>query len=102
MRNFLNKVYFNNTIEDYLIVAGIILLSILVLAIIKRFAIKRLRDLAAKTTGTGDDFVVDSIDRFALPIIQFSAIYWGSNFLDLSTKAERIIEVASSVVITYF
>lgn len=102
MRDFLNKVYFNNTIEDYLVVAGIILLSVLVLAMIKRFAIKRFRAMAAKTTGTGDDFVVDSIDRFALPIILFAVIYWGLNFLDLTAKVERIIEVASSVVIAYF
>jgi small-conductance mechanosensitive channel len=102
MQDLLNRVYFNNMVKDYLIVLGIILLSIIVLTIFKRVAIKRLRFMAEKTTGTGDDFVVDSIDRFAVPIIQFATIYWGLNFLDLSTKAERIIEVASSVIITYF
>ena len=102
MNELLNKVYFNNTVKDYLIVFGIIVVSMLALALIKRVVITRLRALAARTTTTGDDFIINGIDRFGLPIILFAVIYWSLNYLDLSTKAERNIEVASSVIITYF
>lgn len=88
--------------RDYLLVAGIILLSILVLRAFKRLFINRLRTLAARTEGTFDDFLIDGLDRFGLPIIQFSIIYWGLTFLDLSEKAENIIKIATTVVITYF
>lgn len=98
----LDKVYYYNTIQDYLLVSGIILLSILLLRMFKRVIIKRLRIAASKTEGTTDDFIVDGIDRFGLPIIQFAIIYWGLNFLTLSVKAEKIIQVATTVVITYF
>ena len=102
MKEFLDQVYFNNTVREYLIVLGVIAVSIVILTIIKRFVIKSLRKLAARTTITGDDFLIDGLDRFGLPILQFIVIYWSLNTLDLSTKAERVIEVATSVVITYF
>jgi small-conductance mechanosensitive channel len=102
MQEFLNKVYYNNTIQDYLTVAGIIVLSILLVRLFKRIIIKRLRIAAAKTTGTVDDFIIDGIDRFGLPIIQFAIIYWGLNFLDLSAKTESRIDDVTSVIITYY
>jgi small-conductance mechanosensitive channel len=102
MKEFLDQVYYHNTVRDYLLVAGIILLSILLLRAFKRLFINRLRALAAKTEGKVDDFIIDGIDRFGLPVIQFSVIYWCLNFLDLSTRAEDIIKIATTVVVTYF
>src|SRR5688572_20766915 len=102
MNEVLDQAYFNNTVKDYLIVLAIITISYVVLLGFKRFIVQRLRRAAAKTEGTTDDFVIDSVDRFALPIIQFSIVYWALNFLDLSTQAERTIDIATSIVITYF
>jgi small-conductance mechanosensitive channel len=102
MKEFLDQVYYHNTVRDYLIVAGIIVLSVLLLRLFKRLFINRLRALAAKTEGKADDFIIDGIDRFGLPVIQFSVIYWCLNFLDLSTRAENIIKIATTVVVTYF
>jgi small-conductance mechanosensitive channel len=102
MEDFLDQVYYHNTMRDYLLVAGIILLSILLLRAFKRLFINRLRALAAKTQGKVDDLIIDGIDRFGLPVIQFSIIYWGLNFLDLSTQAENVIKIATTVIITYF
>lgn len=102
MQDLLDQVYYNNTIRAYLIAGSIIVLSILLLRAFKRVIIKRLRAAAAKTEGTTDDFIIDGLDRFGLPIIQFAVIYWGLNFLDLSTRAEHIIDLATSVIITYY
>jgi small-conductance mechanosensitive channel len=102
MKEFLDQIYFNNTVREYLIVLGAILLSIMILSIIKRFVVKSLRRLAARTAITFDDFLIDGLDRFGLPVLQFIVIYWSVNTLDLSTKAERVIEIATSVVVTYF
>lgn len=102
MKDFLDQVYYHNTIQDYLVVAGIIVFSILLLKAFKRLIINRLRVVASKTEGKVDDFIIDGIDRFGLPVIQFAIIYWCLNFLDLSVKAEKIIEIATTVIITYF
>lgn len=102
MQEFLDRIYYNNTVKDYLLVISIILLSILLLRIFKRVIIKRLRIFASKTEGATDDFLVDGIDRFGLPIAQFALIYWGIDFLVLSERIENIIEVTTSVIITYY
>jgi small-conductance mechanosensitive channel len=102
MNDFLDQVYYDNTVRDYLTVSSIIVFSIILLHLFKRLIIKRLRVMASKTESTTDDFIIDGADRFALPILQFAIIYWGLNFLNLSTRAEHIIEVAISVIITYY
>jgi small-conductance mechanosensitive channel len=102
MHELLNQVYYNNTIKAYLLVIGIIFLSIVILALFKRTIIKKLRIAAAKTEGTTDDFIIDGADRFGLPIIQFAIIYWGLNFLELSLGAERLITNVTSVIVTYY
>jgi small-conductance mechanosensitive channel len=102
MRELLDQVYYNNSIKAYLLVAGIILVSVLVLALFKRVIIKRLRLAAARTEGTTDDFIIDGLDRFGLPILQFAIIYWGLNFLDLSARADALITNITSVIITYY
>jgi small-conductance mechanosensitive channel len=102
MQEFLDQVYYNNTVKDYLLVLFIIVFSILLLRAFKRVIIKRLRILTSKTAGATDDFIVDGVDRFGLPIVQFALIYWGIDFLVLSVHIENIIEVATSVIITYY
>jgi small-conductance mechanosensitive channel len=102
MNDLLNRSYFNNTLEEYLTVLSIIVVSVLVLGLVKRVVIRRLRKIAEKTETTTDDYIVDSVDRFGLPIAQFAIIYWSLNFLYLSVKAEHIIDVSTSVIIAYF
>ena len=102
MQDFLEQEYYNNPIRDYLLVVGIILVSILVLAIVKRVVIRRLKIATARTTVRTDDFVVGRIDKFGIPIIQFAVVYWSLTFLDLPPKLHGAIDVAVSVIITYF
>ncbi len=102
MSDLLDQEYFNNSVREYLIVAGVILGSILVLSLIKRIAISRLKTAAKKTEGTTGDFVVNSLDRFGLPIALFLVIYYSLTFLTLSAEIRDIIDVAVTVVITYY
>lgn len=102
MNRLLDQVYMNNTLYEYLVVGSIIVLSILLLRLFKRTIIKALRTAAAKTESTVDDFIVDGLDRFGIPALQFAIIYWGLNFLTLSAKAESRIDAVTSVVITYY
>lgn len=102
MQNFLNKQYYNNTVQEYLVVAGIILLSMVIMKLIKEVIIKRVRAAASRTESTVDDFIIDGVDRFALPIVQFGVIYWGLQLLYLSDRTVNILEVAVTIVTTYF
>jgi small-conductance mechanosensitive channel len=102
MNDFLDQHYYGNTVGDYLIVLSIIVGSIVVLKILKSVIIRRVRAITAKTQGTGDDFLINAVDRFGLPIILFTIVYWALSFLDLSAGSSRVIEVATLVIVTYF
>jgi small-conductance mechanosensitive channel len=102
MNPFLDRVYFQNTVLDYLIALSIIIAGSLVLWLFKKIFVKRLKQWSEKTADTFDDVVVRSIERFGIAALQFGVIYWGLNYLKFSLKAERVIQVATSVAVTYF
>jgi small-conductance mechanosensitive channel len=102
MNPFLERVYFHNTVLDYLIALSIIVLGTLVTRVIKSVVLKQLKGWAAKTTGTTDDIIVKNIGRFGVAALQFAVLYWGITYLDLSTRVGNIVHTTTSVVITYF
>lgn len=102
MREILDQVYYNNTIREYLIALSTIVVGIILVLSFKKVIIKRLQTWTEKTPGTWDDFIVHSFSRFGIPIIQWIIVYWGIHLLDLSTRTERISQLVTSILITYF
>ena len=102
MDDFLNRVYYNNTVQDYFIALGIILGGILLLRLFRKLILLRLRRWADRTETTLDNFAIDGVDKFALPALNFFIVYAGINYLELSEKANQIVKVAVAVVITFF
>jgi small-conductance mechanosensitive channel len=102
MEKFLQKEYYHNTVQEYLIVASIIVFSVLVLKAIKSIIIKRLRIAASKTEGTTDDFIVDGLDRFGLPVVLFGVMAWALQLLEISDKVSKTIDTTITVIITYY
>jgi small-conductance mechanosensitive channel len=102
MEEFLDRTYFNNTVKDYLIALGIILVSILLLRIFRSIVLKRLKVWATKTETNYDDLVVRTVERFGMPALNFIAIYWGINSLTISEKGVRVLEVATASVVAFF
>ena len=102
MNSLLDKVYYNNTIYDYLFALGFILAGTLALFILKKIFLNKLIKWSEKTQGTVDDVIVTSIERFGIAALQFAIIYWGVSYLNLSEKTQDVIHVAASVIVTYF
>ena len=102
MNDFLDQVYYNNTVRDYLIALSLIIGGAIVILALKKLIIRRLQKWAATTPGTWDDFIVESISRFVVPIFQGAIIYWAIHLLDLSERTERFVQIVTSIVITYF
>lgn len=102
MQDLLTKTYFDNTVQNYLIAGAIIIGGILLLRLFRKMLLKRLYKWAEQTETNLDDLVVKAMERFGLPMLTFLVIYWGLNYLTLSPKVQRIVEVATAVVITFF
>jgi small-conductance mechanosensitive channel len=102
MKEFFDQVYYNNTIREYAIALSLIVCGILLILAFKRVIIIRLQKWVEKTPGTWDDFIIQSFSRFGVPIFQWIIVYWGIHLLDLSTRTERIIQIVTSLLVTYY
>jgi small-conductance mechanosensitive channel len=102
MSSFLDHTYFHNTVTDYLTALSIVVLGTLALRILKTIILKKIEVLSAASSSKVDDVVITSLDRFGVAALQFGVIYWGLTYLTLSAKAERVVHVATSVIVTYF
>jgi small-conductance mechanosensitive channel len=102
MEEILQQTYLNNSVQDYLITAGIIVAGFAMMRLFKKYLLGRLYQWASKTETTVDDYLVKGVERFVLPITNFIILYVALQYLVLSERAIRIIEVATAVIVTYF
>lgn len=93
--------YFGNTVLDYMIALGIILIGLILVRTLRKSLITRLHNLAAKSETKADDFVISNIERFGVPALYYFIIYSGINYLNLSVKATNVIAIATTVVVTF-
>ncbi len=102
IEEILAQKYFNNTVQDYLITAGILVLGLLLIKIFKRLILSRISKWVARSESNLDDLIVEDIRQYGLPIVSFLVIYWSLNSLTLTPKAERVLDVAIGVIIAFF
>ena len=100
--SLLKNIYYENTVRDYLIALSIIVVGLLAVRIFKNVVTTRLRKLSARTETNIDDYVIESINRFGIPILYFIVVYIGVRYLTLTTQVENVLRVAATVVITFF
>lgn len=101
MSEFLDRVYFDNTVLNYLIALGIIVIGTLLVQVIRKVVLARLEKWASLTETKADDFIVKSTERFGIPALQYFVVYSGISYLTLSPKSQNVLGIATSVVITY-
>ncbi len=94
--------YFGNTVQEYLIALGGILIGILLVRAFKHIILKRVGQALAKTKSNIDDFIVESVGRFLIPIAYFTIIYGGLKSLVWPDRFMAILEVVYVVVLTYY
>lgn len=102
LEELLQRKYLHNTVEDYLIVAGILLVGGVILRLFKSIVLKRLRKWAEKTETTLDDIAVRGIEKFLLPILNLGLIYYALSYLHLSKTVEKWVASSAAVVLTYY
>src|SRR5687768_4886391 len=101
MLEILEKTYLKNTVQDYLIALGIIVFGLLLISFFKRTVLEKVRKLTKKTNTHLDDFVIDSINRFGVPALRFGIIYVGISYLTFSARVQYVVQIATTLVITF-
>jgi small-conductance mechanosensitive channel len=98
----MDQVYFGNTVSDYLIALGSILLAWVVLKVAAHFLIVRIKKIASRTNNRLDDVAVSVIEKYALPYVYILVNYQILLQLNLHPRLQRVMHVAMAVVTTYF
>jgi hypothetical protein len=102
MKSTLERIYWNNTLLEYLYVAGTILLIWLLLQIFKHWIIVAIKRLTVRTNSNYDNVLVSSVERFVLPYAYMLINVIIINQLTLTPKIVHILNVAMTVVTVYF
>jgi len=101
-KDILEQSFLNNRIFDYLICAGIFLLSVIIIRIFKVIILKRLKSWAEKTATTIDDFIVGVFEKVVTPFLYFGALYLSVQALTLGASVAKVINVIGIAILTIF
>ncbi len=102
MKEWLKQVYWNNSVQDYLIAAGSILLAWIIVKLLKKYFIGYLQRVTEKTATIFDDLLVKGVSKFLLPYLYLFINYNIITHLTLHPRFEKVLDVAIKVVTAYF
>ena len=102
MKRFLDEIYFGNSVQAWLIAAGVILVSFTVLYFAKVFGVKAFKKWSKRTNTTLDDFIVSLFEKCLIPYLYFISAIGAILSLQLSPKATRIFHIIGLLVTTFF
>jgi len=91
-----------NSILDYLIIIGVVVISYLLIKLIEHTVIKRLKAKSESTESKLDDTLIKGIEKYILPLILISIIYIMLIQLHIIGNVRKIIDIAAMILATYF
>ncbi|MEO8962855.1 MAG: mechanosensitive ion channel family protein [Ginsengibacter sp.] len=102
MNNWWQKVYLGNSVEDWLIALGVIVLAGIVLYALKKTVIRRLKKWSSKTDSSIDDIIVVGIERSVMPLIYFLIVYAAINYLSIPEKIMSKVKVVVLIMVMFY
>lgn len=93
MQQYLNLVFFNNTVLDYLIFIGSFALGILILTIFKKVVLMRLHSWSRKTKTETVDILFRGISKYLVPFLYLAVFDLCTRLLILNPTLAKIIEI---------
>ncbi len=106
VKEIINATFFNNSIWQYLLFFGSILVAIILGKIFYYVCQTRLRKLAEKSKIKFDDYLIDIIEEPLVLLIVTGGVWVGTFFLTLNAAAEKffdnIVLMLLAITVTWF
>ena len=106
MENFLNQVYFGNSLQTYLIALIIIALGIITAQVVNRIIGKKIAASLETDASPEKETKIRNIKRFLVPLIYFGALYIAVKSITLPEKVTTILNyffiIVSSLLLIRF
>ena len=97
----LQEQYFGNTVQAWLIAAGIFVIAFVVLLALKRVVSKHLKKLSKQTSTEVDDIIVDVVGHTKYLFVLMVSLYLGSLHLTLSDTARDVLSILVRLAILF-
>ncbi|HVO74158.1 MAG TPA: mechanosensitive ion channel family protein [Ignavibacteriaceae bacterium] len=102
MQEFLNRVYFGNTVLMYLTALAIFAAGIIIIKIFQKIVLYRLKKWSERTETKIDDFLIRGLESSVLPLVYYGILYFAVTTLEISPKVLNVLHILSSILITFF
>lgn len=102
MKEFLQQIWWNNSVQMYAIVLGEMILAWIFFRLFRRFIFSFIQKFAIRTASEIDDAVVAGAEKFIIPFLYLIANYAIIQQLELTEHAEHVLRVAIAIILTYF
>lgn len=96
----LTWVFYNNSVQTWLISAAIAAAAYLLLWLLRRVVLVRLHELAQRTSTQLDNLVADVLNKTGWWFTCYLSIYAGSRYLSLSAESEALLSNITVVAIS--
>ena len=94
---FLEKVYCNNTVLDYIVFLGVLLLGAALIFVLGRTVLRRIAANTEKSQSPYSEMVRAGIKRYLLPVAYFTLFYYCTRMLTLNARLSNIVGVLSTL-----
>ena len=98
---FLQKVFFGNTLAAYLGAVIFFAGAFLVLYLVNQFILTRMKRFAEKTETRLDDFFIEIFKKMILPLLYVGAVYFALQQLVLSASVARAVTVIAIAAVVF-
>lgn len=102
MNDFWSRIYWGNSVQDWAITIGGIIVGIIIIRLFKQVALTRLEKWSARTASTLDDFIVAAIEKTIIPVVYILLVYIMLQHLEFSQRVDNIIHIALLLSVTFF
>lgn len=102
MENWWQKIYFGNSVQDWSIAFGIIILAGIILYAFKKSVVTRLKAWTARTKNTMDDIIVAGIEKSLIPLVYFSIVYGAISYLTIPGNIMSKIKVIFWIILMFY
>jgi small-conductance mechanosensitive channel len=102
MEELLKQSYFGNTVQQYLIALGIFIAGMIIIKIFSKIVLIKVKSWADKTKTTLDNFIIKGVEKNLVPLLYFAGLYSALQSLTLNQKAEKVIYIVTTIVLTFF
>lgn len=102
MQKWWQQVYLGNTVQDWMIALGTIILAGVILHTFKKTVLRKLKEWATKTRSNIDDIILAGIERSVIPLIYIFIVYGAIHYLTIPVNIMSKIKVIVWILVMFY